>query len=286
MWTAGGTAILGPMKRRDWRRAAMLAVAVVVVVALDGGVSASAGSEKSIPARFVVLTLGCGGAYGVEFAREPGAISYTIKYYDAYPKSVQQGTFTEAQLAALDKEYVTLGTLSAGQDFLPVTGGGTHPQEPGGTPCPTPEPTDGGRFSGTPTVLVTCHGGPCKGTPPGPMGVGGVAEIKVKDPKNPTPPSVAVRHRGSSTFTPLNVGDHVQVGDEITTNANTVTAIEFSLGGRVWVNSNSEIVITGPRRVTGPDSVRVDKGSLWVRLEKMKEPIEIQTNGGFMGIRD
>jgi hypothetical protein len=132
----------------------------VVPEAPDGALTsravlASASAQKQIPAHFVVLTLGCGGAYGVEFARAAGAVSYAISYYDGYYKGIQAGTFTEAQLAALDQEYVAQGTLPAGQDFLPVTGGGSHAPAPGSPPCPAADPTEGGRFAKGATVLVT-----------------------------------------------------------------------------------------------------------------------------------
>lgn len=135
---------------------------------------------------------------------------------------------------------------------------------------------NGGTFSVAATLISS------NARPSAPV-VGGVVEIKSVDPNSRIPTKATIRHAGSRAATPLRAGDDVRVGDVIATNANTVMAIDLSLGGRIGVNANSDITITGPRGAIGPDSVQVDSGSVWAKLEqfgKLKTPLEVSPDGG------
>ncbi|HXD54246.1 MAG TPA: hypothetical protein VN618_05795 [Solirubrobacteraceae bacterium] len=83
----------------------------------------------------------------------------------------------------------------------------------------------------------------------------------------------------------------LQTGDVVETGTGTFAALEFSIGGRVGINRESKVTMTGEREVTdgkpsGPRAT-IERGTVWVKPDSKsrKEPIEIQTNGGVMGIK-
>ena len=73
----------------------------------------------------------------------------------------------------------------------------------------------------------------------------------------------------------------LQPGDVITTDDETVLALEFGIGGRVSVGRNSSIRIVGDRQVESPGGTTVATPQ-----SHLDHPLEIQTNGGILGIRD
>jgi hypothetical protein len=73
----------------------------------------------------------------------------------------------------------------------------------------------------------------------------------------------------------------LQPGDVITTDGETVLALEFGIGGRVSVGRNSSIRIVGDRQVEGLGGTTVVTPQ-----SDLDHPLEIQTNGGILGIRD
>lgn len=99
----------------------------------------------------------------------------------------------------------------------------------------------------------------------------------------------SIQRGGKGPIKALHAGDQVEVGDVISTDPNTVLSLEFGIGGRVGVNKDSKIEITGERNVAGVDTpianVILRKGGLWAKAVKLKEPLEIQSNGGVMGIK-
>ena len=80
-----------------------------------------------------------------------------------------------------------------------------------------------------------------------------------------------------------------QLHDKFKTNATTVAALEFIIGGRVGINKDSEIEIVTERSVADAKvnvkRIILRKGGMWAKTAKLKEPLEIQTNGGVMGIK-
>ncbi len=98
-----------------------------------------------------------------------------------------------------------------------------------------------------------------------------------------------IQRGGKGPIKALHAGDQVHVGDVISTDSNTVLFLEFGIGGKVGVNKDSKIEITAERNVAGVDTpianVILRKGGLWAKAVKLKEPLEIQSNGGVMGIK-
>lgn len=81
------------------------------------------------------------------------------------------------------------------------------------------------------------------------------------------------------------------VKDHYITDKNTVAALEFLIGGRVGINRDTDVEIISERSVadgkTPVKRVVLKNGSIWVKADAkaLKQPLEIQTNGGVMGIK-
>ena len=110
-------------------------------------------------------------------------------------------------------------------------------------------------------------------------------------PGRPWSPGLVVIHnRGGRQFVePAWLDMPVWIGDLFTTNSNTVVAIEFIIGGRVGINKDSCVKIVSERSVAD-DHVEIKKiiqrlPGMWAKMAKLKEPLEIQTNGGVLGIK-
>ncbi len=92
---------------------------------------------------------------------------------------------------------------------------------------------------------------------------------------------VAVAHKNMVLF----------VRDIVRTSPDTLMAIEFLVGGRVSINRDTCIEVVNERFVAdGENSWKrafLKNAALWFgnTKEKLHQPIEIQTNGGTMGIR-
>jgi hypothetical protein len=82
---------------------------------------------------------------------------------------------------------------------------------------------------------------------------------------------------------PLNVRDFIRTGPTC------LACLEFLIGGRVGINKGTFIEIVNERSVadgsTSVWQVAMKSGSLWWKQNELKQPIEIQTNGGVMGIK-
>lgn len=108
--------------------------------------------------------------------------------------------------------------------------------------------------------------------------------------KGRTPGAVVVTRGGQKYSATRAAG--LQVGDRITTDANTVLMLEFATGGQVGVNASTTVEIVGERSVkdAGPFSAaRLVKkaATLWVKADAktLSQPLDIQTAGGAIGIR-
>lgn len=81
------------------------------------------------------------------------------------------------------------------------------------------------------------------------------------------------------------------IGDFFRTSPDTLATLEFLIGGRVSVGKSMMIEVVSERSVADKDdgSPRpgVQSTSLWTKwhAEALKQPLEIQTNGGTLGIK-
>jgi hypothetical protein len=78
------------------------------------------------------------------------------------------------------------------------------------------------------------------------------------------------------------------VGDIIVTGTGMLCAAEFLLGGRIGFNPASAVCIESERSVCSLGESRrfLRSGGVWSKASNLKEPLEIQTNGGILGIKD
>lgn len=95
--------------------------------------------------------------------------------------------------------------------------------------------------------------------------------------------AVVIRNHAGVQGSVAHLNQMLFVGDIIKTGPDTVMLIEFLIGGRVGVNSSACIEIADERSVS-------EEVSGWANPFKgmfamPKRPLEIQTNGGIMGIR-
>jgi len=116
--------------------------------------------------------------------------------------------------------------------------------------------------------------------------------IQLSKPHGQTFSGIAYRTpAGGGPLTPLQLGDQVGLGDTITTDPNTVLALEFTIGGRVGVNTNAEVLIISERTVadTGTATDAAARVALkmfgLIRADVVdtvltRHPIEINNNGG------
>jgi hypothetical protein len=106
-------------------------------------------------------------------------------------------------------------------------------------------------------------------------------------------PAILIRKNedGQVVYTVPQRDTLLRVKDVIRTAPDTILAIEFLIGGRVSVNSGTVIEIVNERSVAdGRNGIKrtfLKNASLWLKSDSnaLKEPIEIQTNGGVMGVK-
>ena len=80
------------------------------------------------------------------------------------------------------------------------------------------------------------------------------------------------------------------IKDEYVTDGSTVAAIEFVTGGRVGINKNTKIEVVSESAVTENGKplvkrLKVKSGRILAKISKRKDPLEIETAGGVMGIK-
>jgi hypothetical protein len=125
--------------------------------------------------------------------------------------------------------------------------------------------------------------------PPADNPTGRMMSIKPVD--GATTASVTVKRNG--TLYSASQNSQLQTGDIIQTDAHTRALVEFLIGGRVGINVNTKVKMIGERSASAPIGVSLaatlkKNWDIWVTgasAKQMKAPIEIQTNGGTMGIR-
>ncbi|MBM3463031.1 MAG: hypothetical protein FJX76_13090 [Armatimonadetes bacterium] len=81
------------------------------------------------------------------------------------------------------------------------------------------------------------------------------------------------------------------VGDHLRTDKQSMAAVEFTRGGKVGVNTATEILIVGPREAkdvterSTVEQITVQAGSIWAKFAKQSEQFKIQTESCTIGIR-
>lgn len=119
--------------------------------------------------------------------------------------------------------------------------------------------------------------------------VGNVVYLKSRKPQAGYPIRAFVRHGAGAPLKPLHEGDAIRKGDIVSTDQNTILAFRFAVGGEVHLNTSAKIKVTSERTLVdvggGLKISEKSLSSLWAKCNKLKEPVEIQKDGGIMGIR-
>ena len=107
---------------------------------------------------------------------------------------------------------------------------------------------------------------------------------------NTSKPFVQHRKATDSQWYPAFVGTEGAISDHFKTDPQTVAALEFFIGGRVGVARDTDLEIITDRSVSSgaPTIQRIvlHSGTLWMKSGgRLSRPLEIQTNGGTMGIK-
>lgn len=150
----------------------------------------------------------------------------------------------------------------------------------GGIPPPVPEPA-----SVKSALLVLALALPALAEEP----VLRVQSIQAVDPKGQT--QLLQKRPEDAKSYPVTINATGYVLDHFATSSNTMAALEFLIGGRVGINQSTDVEVLNERSL-GDGQVPVKRmvlknGSMWVKADAktLKQPLEIQTNGGVMGIR-
>lgn len=77
------------------------------------------------------------------------------------------------------------------------------------------------------------------------------------------------------------------IDDKLSTDAKSVAALEFVVGGKIGINPNSTVTITGVRNASDASGqvLRVNSGAVWAKFDKQKSPLIIRTPSATLGIR-
>lgn len=102
-------------------------------------------------------------------------------------------------------------------------------------------------------------------------------------------PNMQRRAAGDSKWYQVFLGTEGRVADHFKTDAKTVAALEFAIGGRVAISKDTEIEVVSERNINAispPQRVVMRSGHIWMKsLRPLARPLEIQTNGGTLGIK-
>lgn len=212
------------------------------------------------------------GVYTVQGTAAGASATFSATGYGGY---VAQFHIT---MSSDGKSLSGTATDTQGQSFT-ITGSGS-----GKPPTTTTTPT-------TTTPTTTTPTSPTNELPPLPPATNPTARMQsiVSDGPRGTKHPVKVRRGGKDYAASEN--STLQTGDSLTTDDQTIAALEFLIGGRVGINKDTNIVMVNERAVKDGDvSLKraiLKNGSLWLKADAntLKQPIEIQTNGGVMGIK-
>jgi hypothetical protein len=113
--------------------------------------------------------------------------------------------------------------------------------------------------------------------------------IQIKSTEKGVSSSLQYQHKSQPTWFAGYIDMKTQLHDKFRTNEKTAAVLEFLLGGRVGINLDSEVEIVTERSVKDVNKttkrIILRKGGIWAKASHLKEPLEIQTNGGILGIK-
>jgi len=200
------------------------------------------------------------GFAGGQYDPATGLVRMGARDYDP-----ATGRFTAKDPAGFAGGYASLYAYAGGD---PVNGGDPSGQGPGAAPPVT------GYDNALGTAIEP---------------VARVLSIKNSDGLDRGATNLRYRHEGGP-WMDAQQNTVLYATDEIQTDANTVASLDFLIGGRVSINRNTTTTVSTDRGVTdgnlGLRRTALRNADLWFGSDaaRVRAPIEIQTNGGTMGI--
>jgi hypothetical protein len=287
--------------------AALVVFACVVAIAPRVAPAASKPDTQTIGAHLVVdsrtsmfncsncgpggtplLIPSCTFAIFVEFPKVVRATSYTV--------TVRDGSTTRTLNGPPFADSVPVGSEFTNQFYKAPSGSHRFELTAGGGPdCQNTDPAFGGRFevkkavASCPKTCGKVSSPPRPKLPVPPTGTS-TARVQAVGAVDPTKRTRLTVIRDGKVYS-ATADSLFQTGDLIRTDGNTLLTIEFLIGGRVGVNTSTEVELVNERAVADKDigvkRAILKNGSIWVKADAktLKQPLEIQTNGGTMGIR-
>jgi hypothetical protein len=99
---------------------------------------------------------------------------------------------------------------------------------------------------------------------------------------------IFVRRFNSLRLTQLHEGDAIFVGDELLVDPNTASDVQFVLGGAAALQPGVIVRVQDERHTvleSGGETLLTQKINLIINVSHQKETIQIQTNGGVIGVK-
>ncbi len=113
--------------------------------------------------------------------------------------------------------------------------------------------------------------------------------IHIKSSQKGVAADLQYQHKSQPKWFAGYVDMQSQLHDKFKTNSQTAAVLEFLVGGRVGINLDSEVEIVSERSVSDASKTKkriiLRKGGIWTKASNLKEPLEIQTNAGILGIK-
>ena len=97
-----------------------------------------------------------------------------------------------------------------------------------------------------------------------------------------------MRRFNSLRLTQLHEGDAIFVGDELLVDPNTASDVQFVLGGATALQPGAIVRVQDERHTvleSGGETLLTQKINLFINVSHQKETIQIQTNGGVIGVK-
>ncbi len=99
---------------------------------------------------------------------------------------------------------------------------------------------------------------------------------------------IFVRRFNTVRLIALHEGDAIYVGDELLVDANTASDVQFVLGGATALRPGVIVRVQDERHTvveSGGETLLTQKINLFINVSHQKETVQIQTNGGVIGVK-
>lgn len=93
------------------------------------------------------------------------------------------------------------------------------------------------------------------------------------------------RVKTTKSWYQAHTGMRTYLAERLRTDKDTRAILDFNIGGHAGIDRNTVIQIVSEGDVSkSGNSMRVDVGRMWAKLDRQEKPLEIRTSGGVIGI--